>query len=528
MTNVVAPEDVVLRTVAAQGGELSIVARNAPQEWIVSGPVEAIDRAIAHLEAQGIRAAKINFGGAAHSPQVDPILDAFEEEVAKLTFRSAPTAGIEVVSTLTGTVAGPGDLSSASYWRRQLRGSVRAYEALSELYERGHSIFLEVAPNAALTYSARTTGAARGKESALCASTLRKKRSNWEHLASVLAALHVRGVPVDWAAFDRHYPRDRRDLPLYPFERQRYWLDDTPEIGRRATTEQASAAGTRLRSPAIREAVYEQEVAGSPLVFEDEHTVCGKALAPAGAYVALIEAAARDALGVERVRLEDVSFLEVLDTRTRRTVQTILRNADRRGERRFQVCSRDASGGHGAWVVHVEGSLRGGSTESSLPSFDGPPPVPATSGTELYARLEEAGYRRGPRGRLVTTLWTRAREAVAVLEPVAGEPPSDAEVLEAALEVMLAIVPAPTPGEVFVPIGIGRVDVQGDLATARWVRILNAQIDGSGVVCSGDVQITSAAGELVAAVGGYTLKRIARDVLTSRGRETELRTRRET
>ena len=39
-----------------------------------------------------------------------------------------------------------------------------------------------------------------------------------------LANLSLRGVPVDWSAYDRDYPRRKVSLPTYPFERQRYWL----------------------------------------------------------------------------------------------------------------------------------------------------------------------------------------------------------------------------------------------------------------------------------------------------------------
>ena len=43
-------------------------------------------------------------------------------------------------------------------------------------------------------------------------------------MLATLAALYVRGVPVDWAAFDRPYPRRKVSLPTYPFQRERYWV----------------------------------------------------------------------------------------------------------------------------------------------------------------------------------------------------------------------------------------------------------------------------------------------------------------
>jgi hypothetical protein len=48
--------------------------------------------------------------------------------------------------------------------------------------------------------------------------------ANGQGLLDALARLYVAGCGVDWAGFDRHYPRRRCALPTYPFQRQRYWL----------------------------------------------------------------------------------------------------------------------------------------------------------------------------------------------------------------------------------------------------------------------------------------------------------------
>jgi acyl transferase domain-containing protein len=41
---------------------------------------------------------------------------------------------------------------------------------------------------------------------------------------ATLAELYVRGVPLDWTAVDRPYPRRKVSLPTYPFQRERYWV----------------------------------------------------------------------------------------------------------------------------------------------------------------------------------------------------------------------------------------------------------------------------------------------------------------
>ena len=46
-------------------------------------------------------------------------------------------------------------------------------------------------------------------------------------MLQTLAALYARGVDVDWAAFERGPAAPRVALPTYPFQRARYWVDET-------------------------------------------------------------------------------------------------------------------------------------------------------------------------------------------------------------------------------------------------------------------------------------------------------------
>src|SRR5436309_161950 len=60
--------------------------------------------------------------------------------------------------------------------------------------------------------------------------------------------LWVRGVEVDWEGFDAGYGRRKVRLPTYPFERQRYWIE---EVG----------ASRETAGPAIGEPVGETQAA---------------------------------------------------------------------------------------------------------------------------------------------------------------------------------------------------------------------------------------------------------------------------
>src|SRR5206468_156497 len=73
---------------------------------------------------------------------------------------------------------------------------------------------------------------------ALWLPTLRKGRGDWEQLLETLGTLYTRGVAVDWAGFDRDYPRAKLSVPTYPFQRSRCW----PDSLRKPATPAAPAA----------------------------------------------------------------------------------------------------------------------------------------------------------------------------------------------------------------------------------------------------------------------------------------------
>src|SRR5207302_4907198 len=62
-------------------------------------------------------------------------------------------------------------------------------------------------------------------DSLLFVPALCTERSAMEQLAEVVATLYINGVTPDFAAFDRPWQRRKLALPTYPFQRQRYWVE---------------------------------------------------------------------------------------------------------------------------------------------------------------------------------------------------------------------------------------------------------------------------------------------------------------
>ncbi len=216
MLGVPRPEEETRRRLT---GGLSLAAVNGPAFSVVSGPAEEIDALAALLAAEGIEGRRLHTSHAFHSAMMDPVLEAFAQEVAKVRL-SAPR--IPFVSNLTGTWIEAAQATDPAYWVRHLRETVRFADGAAELLQDRSRVLLEVGPGRTLASFVRASSPER-----TALTTLRHPTDaeGGEPLAQSLGRLWLAGVRVDWPGFYAHQSRRRVLLPTYPFERQRYWLE---------------------------------------------------------------------------------------------------------------------------------------------------------------------------------------------------------------------------------------------------------------------------------------------------------------
>ena len=85
--------------VAASQGRVVIAALNSPDNVVLSGAWEDIAQAAVACETEGLTFERLRVGQAFHSPQIHPILDAFEEAAKRVNFKPP---SIPLISNLTG------------------------------------------------------------------------------------------------------------------------------------------------------------------------------------------------------------------------------------------------------------------------------------------------------------------------------------------------------------------------------------------------------------------------------------------
>ncbi|WP_372665979.1 SDR family NAD(P)-dependent oxidoreductase [Amycolatopsis kentuckyensis] len=200
---------------------LWISAVNGPESTVVGGDVAAVAEFVAACERDGVRVRRVPVRHASHSPMMAPLR---EPLLAALHDIRPVATDVTFVSTVTGGVLAGSELDAA-YWYRNLSQRVEFERATRSLTALGCDIFVESSPHPVLTHPVQQVA-----EDALVVGSLCRHAGGLEEILASAGRLHVRGKAPDWGqAFDGGRVR----LPTYPFQRARYWLDETapePEV----------------------------------------------------------------------------------------------------------------------------------------------------------------------------------------------------------------------------------------------------------------------------------------------------------
>jgi phthiocerol/phenolphthiocerol synthesis type-I polyketide synthase E len=201
---------------------VALAAVNAPALCVASGPTPAVDALQGELQARGVAVTRLHTSHAFHSSMMDPILGPFRERLAG-TPLAAPR--VPFVSNLTGTWITAEQATSPDYWTDHLRRAVRFADGVRTLLAEPDRVLLEVGPGNTLTTLARAQAPRSGTAAATTVRHPQDKDGDLAVLLSAIGRLWAAGVRLDAA---RLYAGERRrsvELPTYPFERERYWVD---------------------------------------------------------------------------------------------------------------------------------------------------------------------------------------------------------------------------------------------------------------------------------------------------------------
>jgi acyl transferase domain-containing protein/NADPH:quinone reductase-like Zn-dependent oxidoreductase/surfactin synthase thioesterase subunit/NAD(P)-dependent dehydrogenase (short-subunit alcohol dehydrogenase family) len=501
---------------AGLADRVDVAASNGTRSTVLSGEPGALTEVLGRLEARGVFCRRIKVDVASHSPQVDPLLP---ELVAKLRGLSPQPARLAMHSTVTGArVEGP-ELD-ASYWADNLRRPVSFATVIEALSAAGFTRFVEMSPHPLLVTSVQEI-CERAAPSAVAVGSLRRDHPERSTALHALGALFAGGLALDARAL---FPEggERVELPVYPWQRQRYWIEAARTRGHGGHRAEHPLLGARVPS-AGADAVYDSTISAREPPWVASHRVSGRIVLPGAATAELLRAAIEDhgaGAPPQLTRLTLESPIVVPARRALRLQTVLTANATR-----VSLYGQGADAApHEDWTLFATcdvGEPADLPEKVDLSALRGrcPEPVDVEALAASFARV---GLGYGPEFRGLRALWRGAGEALAEVRlpeglDVRGYGLHPA-LLDAAFQVVGGLVDH-ADDDVLLPLEIGRFVLRRAGARAAMVHArLLARSTAEGL--SADVTLTDASGEVVAQVEALRLRRVPAALLDLTDRPT--------
>ncbi|MFJ4948101.1 SDR family NAD(P)-dependent oxidoreductase [Streptomyces sp. NPDC088760] len=416
MASVALSETEAGERITAWDGRVEVAAVNGPSSVVIAGDAEALDEALAALEADGVRVRRVAVDYASHTRHVEAIEQALAEAFADIRGQ-APL--VPFYSTVTGEWVREAGVLDGGYWYRNLRRQVRFGPAVEALLAEGHTVFVESSAHPVLVQPVSEI-VDETRADAVVTGSLRREEGGLRRLLASMAEVFVQGVAVDWTgvlpegAGDTHV-----DLPTYAFDHRHYWLKTAPATDAASLGQSAAdhpLLGAVVPLPQSDGLVFTSRLSPRTHPWLADHVVGGAIVVPATGLVELALRAGDEAgtAGLDELTVETPL---VLPEEGGIRVQVAVGGPDDSGARTVDIYAAGEDTEPAAWTRHATGRLSPAPPTPLEASADltlWPPTGARPADTdELYDDLLRLGHPFGPAFRGVRALWRRGDEVFA-------------------------------------------------------------------------------------------------------------------
>jgi len=210
------------------GDRLDIAAINRPDHCVVSGSIASIEEVKKELNDLEIHATRPKINVAAHSREIEIILDQFKLVLETIDFQK-PTR--KLISNLSGDWANENDFSTVEYWLNHLRKTVLFSDGIGKVFNNEQNILIEVGPGQTLATFARQHNKKPIGQSIFASMPHPKEGTpDLDFIYYSLGRIWEINAFDDWTDFYKHKNNLRKlSLPTYPFARNRHWIEAKPK-----------------------------------------------------------------------------------------------------------------------------------------------------------------------------------------------------------------------------------------------------------------------------------------------------------
>jgi polyketide synthase 12/epothilone polyketide synthase D len=415
------PAEEARRLLHPYGERVSLAAINSAASVTLSGEAEPLEEIARVLEERRIFWRFLQVHYAFHSAQMDPVRD---ELLASLRGLQPRPATLPLFSTVLGRrIDGPE--MGPEYWWRNVRRTVQFAASVDHLITLGCDTVVELSPHPVLTTSVAECYQQRGKKVHVLPSLRRREEERATMLRS-LGQLYTLGQPIDWAGVTPGSAKPIR-LPLYPWQRERFWSESAESRMTRLTAPAHPLLGTVLAAP---QPSWETRLDLRLLPYLGDHRVQRAVIVPATAYVEMALASAREVFGDSPCRLEDIKLINPCFPTPDKPLWT--HTVFHPGDAVVRTYSRTIDGDE-EWTAHSSAVLRSQPPDSATNMFSPesirqrcPQPF---SHAECYASFRKMGLDYGPMFQGIEHGWRGEREALTVVQLPEGAATAEDEYL---------------------------------------------------------------------------------------------------
>ena len=182
-----------------------------------------------------------------------------------------------LISNLTGEIIHQ-EITTPNYWCRHLLETVQFAAGLETLKQAGYNVLIECGAKPILSGIARFS---YSNQEVICCPSLRSEGTDWQEILKSLSQLYIQGVVIDWKKFNQDYSYHKVSLPLYPFERKRYWIDPPKEVIQQRLMKPSRLIhpllGEKLSSP-LKQILFQSQLSPNNPTFLKDHRVYQQAV----------------------------------------------------------------------------------------------------------------------------------------------------------------------------------------------------------------------------------------------------------
>ncbi|MFN2267491.1 MAG: acyltransferase domain-containing protein [Desulfonatronovibrio sp.] len=348
---------------------LAVAAVNSHRNVVLSGTQEMITKAKELLLAADLFCTPLKVSHAFHSPLLEPILADFQAIASHISY-SLPQ--YQVISNVSGKAESE-RIASAQYWTDHLMHPVQFARGMQSIAEHDCQILLEIGPKPVLLDMGRECLEDASNANRTWLPSLHPSVPEHKQMMDTLGNLYMLGMDIDWHGVHRQARYHWVDLPTYPFQGERLWIDVDPAktypvqsapdpVG----TDQESTAslgllGHPLNWPEPSNQIrYQATLSQQSVPYLTDCSLFGHTPLPLSAFVSILCTAGNAELGPVQLGMANVLVhdIPVLDPRTPLSVHTVLTpEPDQSIHCRIYALPPDVLHSTPHWTLRVEARL---------------------------------------------------------------------------------------------------------------------------------------------------------------------------